>query len=83
MKKKIIMKINQHRIFNNAFVIIDSFREYWTSKNDILGDPKEIGKAAINAVLSNPDENYTSSPGLIQSKAASRKPGKLRENVGQ
>ena len=58
MKKKIIMKINQHRIFNNAFVIIDSFREYWDSKNNILGDPKEIEKAAINAVLSNPDENY-------------------------
>ena len=56
MKKKFIMKINQHRIFNNAFVIIDSFREYWDSKNNILGDPKEIGKAAINVVLINPDE---------------------------
>ena len=57
-EKKIIMKINQHRIFNNAFVIIDSFREYWDSKNNILGNPKEIEKAAINGVLSNPDENF-------------------------
>ena len=63
--------------------LVDSFREYWDSKNNVLGDPKEIEKADINAVLSNPDENYASSPGLFQSKATSRKLGKLRKNVGQ
>ena len=51
MKKKIIIKINQHCIFNNAVVIIDSFRRYWDAKKNILGDPKEIEKAAINGVL--------------------------------
>ena len=82
-EKRFIIKVNQQRIFNNAVVIIDNFREYCNSKNNILGDPKEIEKAAINAVLCNPDENYASSLGLFQSKVTSRKPGKLRENVGQ
>ena len=44
---------------------------------------KEIKKAAINTVLSNPDENYAWSPCLFQSQVTSRKPGKLRKNVGQ
>ena len=82
-EKRFIIKVNQQRIFNNAVIIIDNFREYCNSKNNILGDPKEIEEAAINAVLCNPDENYASSPGLFQSKVTSRKPGKLRENVGQ
>ena len=82
-EKRFIIKVNQQRIFNNAVVIIDNFREYFNSRNNILGDPKEIEKAAINTVLCNPDENYASSPGLIQSKATPRKPGKLRKNVGQ
>ena len=80
---KCIIKINQHRLFNNAVIIIDSFRDHWDSKNNILGHPKEIEKAAIHAVLSNPDESYASSPGLFQSKVTSRKPGKLKKNVGQ
>ena len=55
-ESKIIIKINQHRIFNNAVVIIDSFREYWDSKKDILRDSIEIEKATVNAVLGNTDE---------------------------
>ena len=81
--KRFIIKVNQQHIFNNAVVIIDNFREYCNSKNNILGDPKEIGKAAINAILRNPDEKYAWSPGLFQSKVTSRKPWKLRKNVGQ
>ena len=45
--------------------------------------PKKLRRLPINAVLSNPDESYAWSPCLFQSQVTSRKPGKLRKNVGQ
>ena len=76
---KFVIKVGQHRLFNNAVIIVDSFKLYWDPKKEILGNPEDITSAEVNEILANPDENYAASPSLFQAKVTTRMPGKLKK----
>ena len=76
---KFVIKVGQHRLFNNAVIIVDSFKLYWDPRKEILGNPEDITSAEVNEILANPDENYAASPSLFQAKVTTRMPGKLKK----
>ena len=69
---KFVIKVGQHRLFNNAVIIVDSFKLYWDPRKEILGNPEDITSAEVNEILANPDENYAASPSLFQAKVTTR-----------
>ena len=76
---KFVIKVGQHRLFNNAVIIVDCFKLYWDPRKEILGNPEDITNAEVNEILANPDENYAASPSLFQAKVTTRMPGKLKK----
>ena len=76
---KFVIKVDQHRLFNNAVILVDSFRIYWDPRKEVLGHPEAITSNEVNEILANPDENYAASPSLFQAKVTSRQPGKLKK----
>ena len=85
--KKNVVKVLSHRIFNSSMIIIDDFDAYWNAENEILGMPQLLNKDYIKNILKKEaDENYATSPGLLDRKVTKRDPRKLllkTKNVGR
>ena len=75
---KFVIKVDQHRLFNNAVILVDSFRIYWDPRKEVLGHPEAITSNEVNEILANPDENYAASPSLFQEKLNTRQPWQWR-----
>ena len=77
-EQKNVVKVLTHRIFNNSMIIIDDFEAYWNAENEVLGTPQLLSKDYIkNIFKKDADQNYATSPGLLDRKVTKRDPRKL------